>query len=137
MRLDRKLYNKISHEGLFYIVCVNQEDDFWNLCLRENHFVISAVTGKDNIIRCLKNIVKGYTPLELYRQLRKCEHIVSEEYLKKKEVEYLERGVLNDDLVSSIIENTKVKKNSKDKNKKGSCVTYKGKRNRNPRSYER
>lgn len=44
----------------FYIVCANEKSDFWQIRLRDNHFVMSAVTGFDNAVATLKRLVLRY-----------------------------------------------------------------------------
>lgn len=76
-------------EELFYIICTNEEQDWWQLRYKPNHYVVSCTTGKDRILQCLYNIVvKHRSGVEVKHLMRNLYIIENKESIKKKEEEY-------------------------------------------------
>lgn len=76
-------------EELFYIICTNEEQDWWQLRYKPNHVVVSCTTGKDRILQCLYNIVvKHKSGVEVKHLMRNLYIIENKESIKKKEEEY-------------------------------------------------
>ena len=56
-------------EGMFYIICVNEANDWWQLRKTDDHQVVSCGRGKDFILQSLQRQVEKYrTKDELRRQ---------------------------------------------------------------------
>ena len=47
-------------DEMFYIVCVDEENDFWNLRLKGSHTTLACTHTKKHILECLYAIVKRY-----------------------------------------------------------------------------
>lgn len=95
-------------EDMFYIACLNEEDDWWQLRLKENHMVISCGVGKEHILDCLRTIVKRYrTPIKFKMNFGSMNY----NYVTKSEREtgkklYVEQGKYLLDEVNKVINET-------------------------------
>jgi superfamily I DNA/RNA helicase len=115
--------DKIVQEGLertFYIVNVGRaEKEFWQLRLKDSHFVVSAVCTKEGILRCLRTICLRYKTLpRLQRALRGCEQKTGQATLDKYREEYKEKGVYMNSEVEEIVEQCRLINEDKSINSK-------------------
>ncbi len=78
----------------FYLICTDEEKDWWQLRLIDNHMVISCGQGKERMLECLEKIVRRYrTKHNLMKKLRNCDYAtVGREQQKERQAEYLEIG---------------------------------------------
>ena len=72
-------------EEMFYIVKVNDKDNWWQLRVRDTHYVVSCGEGLEYILKCFRTILERYkTSFNFRVALSKCEKFpVSEDTLKK------------------------------------------------------
>lgn len=57
MKLQRRSYGM---ENVFYIVCVNEKNDFWNVITKDEHMVVIATSGYSHALDCLYKLVQNY-----------------------------------------------------------------------------
>lgn len=90
----------------FYLVH-RETDDWWQLRLKDTHYVVSCATGKDRIISFIKSIIKKYkTELNLRRTLNRTMYDkgrVGEKEFERRKKEYEEVGDQYDHLLHQII----------------------------------
>jgi hypothetical protein len=121
--IKRRKEQKQQQEGLekvFYIVNIGRaESDWWQLRIRDTHFVVSAVATKGDVLRCLRTICLRYKTLpRLQRALRGSEQKMGQVTLDKYRAEYKEQGMYNNEEVEGIVEQCRVLYEEKNINKK-------------------
>lgn len=63
-------------EGMFYIICVNEDTNWWQLRKTDDHQVVACGVGKDFVMKALKTQVERYkTQMELQRHWSSLEYI--------------------------------------------------------------
>lgn len=83
-------------EDMFYIICVNEKEDWWQLRLKGSHLVIACNYTKDTILECLYKIVVRYgRPRNLRNAISRMEmYNEGKVNMEQYQAEYLEVGHL-------------------------------------------
>ena len=81
-------------EGMYYIICVNEANDWWQLRKTDDHQVVACGVGKDYVLKALKTQVDRY---KNRTQLR--EKWNSLEYIKPLKKDVLEARRLQYEVV--------------------------------------
>lgn len=114
-------------ENMFYIICVNKKEDWWQLRLKGSHLVLSCTSTKEKILECLYNIVKRYkkaknlrravSRMEMYNEGATNMQLYQEQYLKEGDLylDEIEETVkrAEEEIRGELIENSPVVKNKK------------------------
>jgi hypothetical protein len=103
---NRKKDNEKGLQGVFYIIdkSKNEKDQWWQLRLVSNHYVVSAVGSYDHILECLETVCRRYKTYKgLMKAFKHCEHFLSEEDKKKMDKEYASLGSVFSDEVEEIV----------------------------------
>lgn len=90
---------------MFYIICVNEKEDWWQLRLKGSHVVLSCNHTKGKILECLYNIVKRYGKAKNLRSAVAKMEMYNEgsTNLEKYQQEYLEVGHLYEADIEEIV----------------------------------
>lgn len=57
MKLQKRCYGL---DDVFYMVCVNEQNDFWNVLTKDEHMVVIATSGYSHTLDCLYKLVQTY-----------------------------------------------------------------------------
>lgn len=57
MKLQGRSYGM---DNVFYLVCVNEKADFWNVVTKDEHMVVIATSGYSHTLDCLYKLVQKY-----------------------------------------------------------------------------
>lgn len=98
--------NEKGLEGLFYIVdcSTDTNKNWWQLRLKESHYVMSAVCSKEKVLDCLYKICMRYqTEKRLRKALKNCEFTVNQLYIDNCKKEYAEEGIYHNEDVERVV----------------------------------
>ncbi len=112
-------------EDMFYIICVNKKEDWWQLRLKGSHLVLSCTYSKEKILECLYKIVKRYkkakvlrrvvSRMEMYNEGKSNMELYQEQFLEEgnKYLDEVEEVVhkAEQEIKEELIENSPVVKN--------------------------